>query len=194
MSKYDPLQQHLAGCKQSRITLSFVEIEKIINAKLPPSARSHQAWWANNPNGHSHCRAWVKVGWYTSNLRISTGQIDFIRQQISATNRATDQVRKRPASKSGRWESKSDMYRHYTKMTDPPTDYIQRKNVQEEFGLKKIDPANYPSYYRSEKKKKGRAATSPALYGSLAGTVTIHDPAALTAPSGERWAAEGEQS
>ena len=33
---------------------------------------------------------------------------------------------------------------------------------------------------------------APDPFGALIGTVTIHDPAALTAPCGEHWQAESE--
>ena len=47
--KYAPLQTYLKKLPASKqcVTLSFVEIEKIIGAKLPKSAFTYREWWAN---------------------------------------------------------------------------------------------------------------------------------------------------
>lgn len=78
MSKYEPLQKFFEQAKSVQITLSFEEVEKILGAKLPASAKTHQAWWANNPTGHSHCRAWVDAGWRTENLNLRERKVDFV--------------------------------------------------------------------------------------------------------------------
>jgi hypothetical protein len=46
MSKYTPLKTYLAGLPASARdkTLTFAQIEKIINAPLPPSAHNHRPW------------------------------------------------------------------------------------------------------------------------------------------------------
>ncbi|MHC5832603.1 MAG: DUF7662 domain-containing protein, partial [Nostoc sp.] len=43
-SKYQPLLEFLRGNDQNEITLSFAEIETLINDVLPESARNKQAW------------------------------------------------------------------------------------------------------------------------------------------------------
>ena len=66
MSKYTPLKNYLAGLPPITrdTTLTFEQIERIINDKLPPSAHVHRAWWANEVEGmHTHARAWIDVGW-----------------------------------------------------------------------------------------------------------------------------------
>ncbi len=128
MSKYEPLRQFLDQSDQTRVTLTFAKVEQILGVKLPPSAYNHQAWWANNPEGHSHSRAWIEAGWRTENLNVSAGKVDFARQ-------VSESQVDRPASE------------------------------------KVLDP-----------------------WGALAGTVTIHDPVALTTPSDEYWESEGGQS
>lgn len=121
MSKYEPLQHFLEGQKLSRISLSVGDVEKIIGADLPASAVKHQAWWANNPTGHSHSRAWIDAGWRTENVNLASGKVDFVRDASVV-----------PAPKSDR-------------------------------------------------------AAKGTLWGSLAGTVTIHDADALLKPIGETW-------
>ena len=80
MSKYEPLNQYLYAIEETRLRLSFAEIEKILERPLPESARKHAAWWANNPTGHSHCQAWYEAGWRTENLNLADQTVDFVRQ------------------------------------------------------------------------------------------------------------------
>ena len=61
----------------------------------------------------------------------------------------------RPKSKSGKYESKSDMYRQLVCMSTPPADKDIRTMVMKEFGLKKLDPPHYPAWYRSEQRREG---------------------------------------
>jgi hypothetical protein len=79
MSKYDPLQHNLRARSQSGpdIELSFGEIEKILGFKLPPSAREHSAWWANERGTHVQARAWMDAGWQVWRVSRSTGKVYF---------------------------------------------------------------------------------------------------------------------
>jgi hypothetical protein len=49
MLKYEPLQTYLAGlsAETQDMTMAFAQIEKILNAELPPSAHKYRPWWAN---------------------------------------------------------------------------------------------------------------------------------------------------
>ena len=55
------------------MTLTFTEIEEIIEAKLPPSARDHRAWWGNAPpvDGGQPQRAY----WITAGYRVKPGSL-----------------------------------------------------------------------------------------------------------------------
>jgi len=46
--KYTPLEQYLRDipANQKEVLLSFEQIERIIHARLPPSAYEYWAWWA----------------------------------------------------------------------------------------------------------------------------------------------------
>ena len=60
--KYYPLYEYLRPLDQDEpITLTFDQIEAIIGASLPRSARASRAWWANSatPQG----QAWLDAGW-----------------------------------------------------------------------------------------------------------------------------------
>src|SRR5437773_5487880 len=65
--KYLPLAKFLITRPKSQRTveLKFKEIEQIIGASLPPSARKHAAWWANEEGETTHVQAhaWIAVGW-----------------------------------------------------------------------------------------------------------------------------------
>jgi hypothetical protein len=64
--KYTPLEHYLRDLPetQKEVTLSFEQIERILNDKLPPSAHQYQAWWANEKEGnHVNARAWANAGW-----------------------------------------------------------------------------------------------------------------------------------
>ena len=61
-TKYYPLYEYLRPLGQDEpITLTFDQIEAIIGAPLPRSARTSRAWWANSttPQG----QAWLEAGW-----------------------------------------------------------------------------------------------------------------------------------
>lgn len=77
--KYRLLFQHLAGLTADRWQTSFTEIEKVLCTALPPSARKHHAWWANEAGSHSHARAWLAAGFYTSQVRPDREQVTFRR-------------------------------------------------------------------------------------------------------------------
>jgi hypothetical protein len=79
-SRYDPLRLYLEDRREPVVHLSFVEIERIIGAPLPASARRHRPWWANERSGsHVHALAWMGAGRRTANVDLNAGFVDFIR-------------------------------------------------------------------------------------------------------------------
>ena len=70
--KYGALYKHLCDLPQQEWRTTFSEIESILGFALPPSARRHRPWWANQGrnggNGHSHARAWNAAGWETADV------------------------------------------------------------------------------------------------------------------------------
>jgi hypothetical protein len=77
MAKYTPLESFLRDLPayQKEVVLSFEQIERIINAKLPPSAYEYHQWWENEKEGnHVNGRAWANAGW-------KVGSVDFNRKQ-----------------------------------------------------------------------------------------------------------------
>jgi len=64
-SKYYPLFQYLQHCDQDEITLTFAEIEALIDKSLPASARRRKNWWSNRDSASAlQAGAWVKAGYH----------------------------------------------------------------------------------------------------------------------------------
>ena len=65
-AKYEPLELYLRavppGTKE--VTLSFAEVERIIAAPLPDSAKSHRPWWGNQKDSkmRPQAHAWLSAG------------------------------------------------------------------------------------------------------------------------------------
>lgn len=74
-NQYATLVDYLERQVENTVRLSFNEIETIMGTPLPPSARKHAAWWANDKS-HSHC-IWTDVGWRTNKLDLRGEMISF---------------------------------------------------------------------------------------------------------------------
>ena len=48
--------------------MTFAEIERIVGAKLPPSARKHRPWWSNNASNSVITHAWRNAGYKTAQV------------------------------------------------------------------------------------------------------------------------------
>lgn len=70
--KYQRLYTHLCALQVNEWRTSFSEVELIIGFDLPPSARLHRPWWANQSsgNGHSQALAWSAAGWETTDVDV----------------------------------------------------------------------------------------------------------------------------
>ncbi len=76
MTKYASLGDFLVAKGQPEIKLSFLEIEKILNFKLPHSAYTYPAWWSND-NTHSQAKSWLNVGFMTRTVNIPNKTVLF---------------------------------------------------------------------------------------------------------------------
>jgi hypothetical protein len=80
--KYTPLEQYLRDLPpdQTEVTLSFEQIERIISAKLPPSAYEYQQWWDREKEGnHVNARAWASAGWKVQSVDFNRKQARLVR-------------------------------------------------------------------------------------------------------------------
>jgi hypothetical protein len=59
--KYRRLQEYLAQSKKTVEELTYTDIERILEERLPQSAYRHRPWWANS--GQPHSKTWADAGW-----------------------------------------------------------------------------------------------------------------------------------
>ena len=78
-SKYQPLYGFLDSLGGRELRMSFSEIERILDFELPRSARSYNAWWANDASSFRHSWAWLEAGWETRDLDIDGESVWFVR-------------------------------------------------------------------------------------------------------------------
>lgn len=79
-SRYAPLALWLqiqSQEGQDKVVLTFEQVEKIIDDKLPASARSNRSWWANDSVGHTQSQQWLDVGWRVSSVNIAEERVVF---------------------------------------------------------------------------------------------------------------------
>lgn len=65
-SKYDVLGQYLAWLDAPELTLTFAQVETILDCPLPPSAWRHADWWGATSSGrfqNAHAAHWCRLGY-----------------------------------------------------------------------------------------------------------------------------------
>ena len=78
--KYSRLQEWLheqREADETRIRINFEEIEEILQYSLPPSAREHRSWWANDFSTHVQAVAWLSSGWLVDDVDLEKGEVIF---------------------------------------------------------------------------------------------------------------------
>ena len=78
--KYKPLYEYLVKKRQEGHTswnASFSEIECIIGALLPRSARTWPLFWSNLRQPRRASTAWFRAGWKTSNVDMEAETVLF---------------------------------------------------------------------------------------------------------------------
>ncbi len=83
MGKYEPLPQFLKSRSSNEVRLDFSDIESILGFSLPQSAYRYEAWWSNNPVGHSHAKSWLAAGWRTEAVDLAARKVTFVHSQAS---------------------------------------------------------------------------------------------------------------
>lgn len=79
MSRYGALCDHLRAAKGGDVPMSFAEIEAVVGAPLPLSARRHRGWWSNNPGNSGATRAWLDAGYRTAEVDMAGERLVFRR-------------------------------------------------------------------------------------------------------------------
>jgi hypothetical protein len=59
--------------------MTFDQIERVIRAKLPPSATNSRAWWSNNPSNSVMTKAWRDAGFRSEHVDIEGRRVTFRR-------------------------------------------------------------------------------------------------------------------
>ena len=80
-SRYAPLALFLQNqpLRQDTLILTFQNVEDIIGNTLPPYARKHRSWWANDSVGHVQSQQWLDVGWRVSTINMNEQRVRFSR-------------------------------------------------------------------------------------------------------------------
>ena len=79
MSKYNALKEFLLKQDISEIPMKFDEIERLIGSKLPKSARTHRAWWSNNPSNSVITKEWLEAGFKSERVDMAAERLVFRR-------------------------------------------------------------------------------------------------------------------
>ena len=93
MAKYDPLTDRLARETADSLTLGFEELDRLVDG-LPPGARQHRAYWANDRTSPSrHSQSWMDAGWRVDRVDLSSEKVTFARgalpENVSGTSQRT---------------------------------------------------------------------------------------------------------
>ena len=91
--KYASLHRHLSNLDAREWATTFREVEKILGATLPPSARTYQEWWANDRT-HTQAIAWMLAGWKHVSVDLRTETVLFRRVGPSFHEAKTPPVRR----------------------------------------------------------------------------------------------------
>ena len=90
MGKYEPLANFLRDEASDRWDAPFDEIEKILQFKLPPSARRHPSWWGNSHRGnHSQAKGWIPAGWVVRDVDLENEKVQLERARRGGAVEAT---------------------------------------------------------------------------------------------------------
>lgn len=76
MGKYTKLENFLSSENKDNITLTFQDLEKITNEKLPTLAYTNRDWWSNPDNAHNE--VWKKAG-YKAEIVFENKEVKFKR-------------------------------------------------------------------------------------------------------------------
>ena len=80
-AKYRGLAEYLLSSNETRVTLSYTQIEDILGFALPDTARKFkQSYWANTET-HSYASSWMAVG-YKARVDTESDTVTFIKNLI----------------------------------------------------------------------------------------------------------------
>ncbi len=94
-TKYSPLREYLARRPASikYATLTFAEIEKIIEDRLPSSALQHQHWWGSSDSS-VQAQSWLYAGWQVQAVNLKDRTVIFRRIKTAKTRTIAKQKKR----------------------------------------------------------------------------------------------------
>ena len=101
MSKYEPLGKYLQSQGKDEVPMTFAQIERVTGTKLPRSAR-YRAWWSNNPTNSVMTKVWLKAGFRSERVDISSHKLVFRRARMSSGVRGAEPPHEPDRGKAGR--------------------------------------------------------------------------------------------
>ena len=79
MSKYDQLGEFLKTQSADRVPMSFADIERITQTKLPASAHRHRPWWSNSAVNSVITKVWLEAGFESEQVDMAGRKLVFHR-------------------------------------------------------------------------------------------------------------------
>lgn len=84
MSIYAKLTDILEAQTGDSWKVSFSELERLLNQKLPSSAFKYAGWWSNNPTNNAMTKIWLMAGWRTEKVDVPGQTVVFRRNKAPA--------------------------------------------------------------------------------------------------------------
>ena len=82
-SKYYPLYEFLRAQGPDHVTLSIDAIDRMVDGRLPASARKGHAFWSNRARGALQASAWMDAGFHVQRVSLASGQVTFARRKAN---------------------------------------------------------------------------------------------------------------
>lgn len=178
--KYESLGRYLGALQSDRWPATFRDVEAVLDAELPASARRHSAWWSNDER-HSQASVWMSAGWRTCNVDVRQGTVVFRRLGVPRTSSAGDRHhRHRPPARSDRGARRP--------VVEPPAEVDATAPALTEWGLHpiaRIEPEAAPGGRPVEfmpQKRYAKAGQKPLNPNGRGPFCRFPDPELPTAP------------
>ncbi len=84
-SKYFPLFSRLQRAAGAPVTMTFTQIEELLGASLPGSARVRAGWWSNRSQGAVQAVAWMDAGYHVQAVDLVAETVRFEKAILTYT-------------------------------------------------------------------------------------------------------------
>ncbi len=86
-TKYYNLYVHLRNCGEDQVVLTFDELERLIDDRLPLSAFEGRGFWSNRRRGAVQASAWMEAGYHVIEVDLKAQRVRFGRPIVQYTVR-----------------------------------------------------------------------------------------------------------